>query len=194
MNVIWIGSGAKGGCFAFEVISAPSTIDIGTNFWSRIRSKIKRGFHRMMERFDHNERLFTQLGYASEVTLVHSTQYTDEEARERLLRIARAARGKHTSWLIVDAFLACLGGILAPLPGPNIFFFYPAIRTFAHHLARKGTLKVQGEIIFHFKTDELVDQLELSHMEKAAPKENVLLALQKNYNLKHLEKCLRNHR
>ena len=116
----------------------------------------------MMERFDHSERLFTQLGYASQVTLIHSTQYTGEEARERLLRIARAAHGKHTSWLVVDAFLACLGGILAPLPGPNIFFFYPAIRTFSHHLARKGTLKVQGKIIFHFKTEDLIDQLDLA--------------------------------
>lgn len=194
MNVIWIDSGTKGGCFVFEVISTTrSARDIRTGFWGGLRSKVKRGFHRMMERFDHNERLFTQLSYASQVTLIHSNQYTGEEARKRLLRIARAAHGKHTSWLAVDAFLACLGGILAPLPGPNIFFFYPAIRTFSHHLARKGTLKVQGEIIFHLKTDDRIDQLELGHTEKFAPEKDILLALETDYNLKDLGKCLRDH-
>jgi hypothetical protein len=193
MNVLWIDSGAKGGFFAFEVISAPSASDIRTGPWKGLRIKVIKWFHRIMERFDHSERLFTQLGYARQVNLIHSTQHTGEEIRKRLLRMARAAQGKHTSWLVVDTLLACLGGILTPLPGPNIFFFYPAIRTFSHYLARKGTLKVQGKIIFHFETDDLIDQLEIGFVRGITPKKDVLLALEANYNLKNLEGCLEGH-
>ncbi len=190
MNVVWIGLGKDKGYFAFEEISSPTVAEDEPGRWARLRNKVQQGYQRMLERFDHVERLFAQLRHAQTVTLVHSTQCSGEEVQKKLERLARVGYSKHTSWLVVDALLACAGGILAPLPGPNIFFFYPAIRTMSHHFARKGALKVRT-MAFQFKTDSLLDELELSLAETSKPNLDTVRSLEERYNLKNLEEFLK---
>jgi hypothetical protein len=41
---------------------------------------------------------------------------------------------------LVSVVALVLTPVLVPLPGPNLFLYYPGLRTISHYLARKGTL------------------------------------------------------
>jgi hypothetical protein len=51
-------------------------------------------------------------------------------------------RHKHTFWMALDCLVSvvalALTPVLVPLPGPNLFLYYPGLRTISHYLARKG--------------------------------------------------------
>ena len=190
MNVVWIGFEGDQGCFAFEEDSAPPILDGQTGRWARLRHKVLRGYQRMLERFDHRERLFAQLRHTRHVTLIHSTRYSGEGVQKKLERLARVGYSKHTSWLVVDALLACAGGILAPLPGPNVFFFYPAIRSMSHHFARKGTVRVRS-MEFQSRVDPLLDEIELRLKAGSRLEKDVIQSLEERYNLENLEEFLK---
>jgi hypothetical protein len=40
----------------------------------------------------------------------------------------------------VSVVALVLTPVLVPLPGPNLFLYYPGLRTISHYLARKGAL------------------------------------------------------
>lgn len=76
-----------------------------------------------------------------------------------------------------------------PLPGPNIFFFYPAARAMGHYLARKGAEKAMNLEKLSFQADPLIDQIDrsLGHLETV---KNTIVQLENLYNVHNLESHL----
>ena len=66
--------------------------------------------------------------------------YTLDAAR--LQRVLRRQRWKHVFWFSIDFVLTgvviTLTPILAPIPGPNLFFYYPFLRLLSHYRAILG--------------------------------------------------------
>ena len=75
-----------------------------------------------------------------------------------------------------------------PLPGPNVFFFYPAARTFGHYLARSGARRASQSQL-EFVSDPLIGQVEKGLAESAAVGAEIA-NLEVKYNVEKLEQLL----
>ena len=57
-------------------------------------------------------------------------------------RFLRLQRWKHVFWFSIDgvitAVVVVLTPLLAPIPGPNVFFYYPVLRLLSHLRAIRG--------------------------------------------------------
>ncbi len=76
-----------------------------------------------------------------------------------------------------------------PVPGPNIFFFYPAARTLGHYLARKGAQHALncGKLSFH--SEPLIDRVQ-NHLQDLKTVQDTLAGLVERYHLPDLERLL----
>lgn len=84
------------------------------------------------------QRLLWHLRRQPEAVLVYPADL-DEAQAARLLRTAlERDRRRHTVWLVVDALLLVLSGLVALIPGPNLLAYYFAFRCVGHYLARRG--------------------------------------------------------
>ena len=160
-----------------------------TSRWSRLQGKIHSIYRRLEERFDYDERLCAALHHVPELKVRYSTRLGEEDARELLRRFFVRHRLKHSAWLKVDVVLAGLGSLLTLIPGPNVFFFYPAIRAYGHYQALRG-VRDRGKLDRSlFVPEPLIDQVQsnLDQMEQIRP---LLVQLEQQYNLTDLERRL----
>jgi len=113
-------------------------------------------YMKLEDRIDPMERVLKAIGSSSEL-VVHFPQTLDEsQARSTLRDILRKQRIKHLLWLSVDSVITlivlALTPILMPIPGPNVFFYYPALRLLSHHRARRGATAALGSMPAQFKS------------------------------------------
>ena len=131
------------------------------SWWTRLRSRIVDGYRRLRRHFAYQERMLGQLRHAEQLSVFHAVSFEPDRVERDLLKHLRVSHGKHTRWFILDAIVAGLGGILTPLPGPNVFFFYPAVRVLGHYLARKGA-RHAGRLPRSINGEPLIDKVEES--------------------------------
>ena len=160
-----------------------------TTRWSRLQDQIRTTYRRLEERFDYDERLCSALRQVPELKVHHSTRMDSEAARKLLHRFFARQRLKHSAWLKVDVVLAGLGSLLTPIPGPNVFFFYPAIRAFGHYTALRGVRDPGRLDRASFRPEPLIDQVQMNidQIEKLRP---LLVQLEQRYHLTDLERRL----
>jgi hypothetical protein len=116
----------------------------------RLKGQILEFYNKFKERFDPQEIVCSTLRFAEEITILHPESMGKDEAETKLSKFLSKSGKKHLVWLWIDGILAMMGGILTPLPGPNLFFFYPAARAISHYFAGKGvdTAKSLGRKTF----------------------------------------------
>jgi hypothetical protein len=119
---------------------APSA---GETRWRRLRARIHDAYESFKRRFDYQENVCATLRHASSLSLVHSPDVAPDEAQSALDAFLRERLLRHRKWRFVDMILALLGTLLTPLPGPNIFFLYPAARALSHHFAVRGVRRAR---------------------------------------------------
>ena len=75
-------------------------------------------------------------------------------------RVLRRQRWKHLFWFSIDFVITgvviVFTPVLAPIPGPNVFFYYPFLRLLSHYRAILGALS--GLKSRHIEFKELTDQ------------------------------------
>jgi hypothetical protein len=83
-------------------------------------------------------------------------------------RVLRRQRWKHVFWFSVDlvatGVVIVFTPILAPIPGPNLFFYYPFLRLLSHYRAIVGAVSGLNSSDIEFK-----DLPELSRLEDNFP-------------------------
>ena len=176
--------------FALQRVDRPDAAELqGGNWWSRLRSRIVDGYRRLRQHFAYQERLLGQLRHARHLSVYHAVSFEPDRVEKDLLQHLRVGYRKHTKWFIVDAIVAGLGGILAPLPGPNVFFFYPAIRALGHYLARKGAGHA-SRLPVSFNGEPLIDVVEKSGLRDLGRIRSELTLLEERYSMDPLEELL----
>src|SRR5215475_8850742 len=92
---------------------------------------------RLEDRIDPAERVLKAMASADEF-VVHGGVPAD------FYRLLRRFAWKHAIWfsvdLLVSAVVIIFTPFLAPLPGPNVFLYYPLLRLLSHYRAIRGTL------------------------------------------------------
>ncbi|MBI4483140.1 MAG: hypothetical protein HY652_09640 [Acidobacteria bacterium] len=125
-----------------------------------LKQRVVEAYQRVVSRFPLAERILTHLRKATAVEIVHSLHWTTEETRERLEAYLEKQLHKHRRWWRVDTVLAAAGAFLLWLPGPNIFFYYPAARSLSHYYAKKGGEQALAQL----RTFRYVPSPELAHI------------------------------
>lgn len=154
-----------------------------------LKQKILGYYNQFKERFDPQENVCSTLYFASQLHVVHPQNLSESEAAQILDGFLASSRKKHSVWLVIDTILAMMGGVLTPLPGPNLFFFYPAARAISHYFARRGVIRAQALEEKNFTTNSLLDTIQgrSNHLETAAPE---IAELEREFGCIHIERLL----
>ena len=111
---------------------------------SRLIRAVRDGYYELQNRLDPMERVFKRMRHAGPMRVHFSSSLSESEAGTRLRSLLASQRNRHGAWMIFDGLLALgtlpLAPFLVPIPGPNLFFYYPALRTFSHWVAWQGAL------------------------------------------------------
>ncbi len=132
---------------------------VSTGYWAKLKDKVRTGYEMVEERLNHEERFFACLRHATSLQVQHRASDTSEASEKKFRQFLRLGYSKQSRWFWVDAVLAFFGIFLMFLPGPNIFFFYPAIRSFGHYQARNGARNALNLSDITFNSEPLVDQI-----------------------------------
>ena len=122
--------------------------------------------------------------------IIHSGRLDEKRLKIKFFLFLQKQRTKHILLLIGEAILLPLSGLLALLPGPNIFFGVLALIMVTHWQAFKGINKVSRKKHL-FVTSQALDEWEqalLSPEEKNL--DDVLEKIEEEYTLKDLNKIL----
>ena len=97
---------------------------------SRLIRAVRDGYYELQNRLDPMERVFKRMRHAGPMRVHFSSSLTEPEAEARLKSLLAGQRNRHGAWMIFDGLLALgtlpLAPFLVPIPGPNVFFYYPA--------------------------------------------------------------------
>jgi len=115
-------------------------------------------YQRLEDKIDPIERVLKAMASTNRYVV-----YTpDRLAFERALR---RQRWKHGFWFSIDVVITAVvivfTPILAPIPGPNLFFYYPFLRLLSHYRALRGTASGLNSPEIQFK--DLPEPSSLAH-------------------------------
>lgn len=127
---------------------------------TRLGKKILEFYNKFKENFDPQENVCSTLRYADRIVLVHPMSIPEVDSAEILKQFFSRSGKKHGLWMVFDSILAIMGVILTPVPGPNLFFFYPAARAVSHYFARKGVNTANTIDRKDFTTNPLLDTIQ----------------------------------
>jgi len=124
------------------------------------------------------------------IEILHSGRLDAKRLKMKFFLFLQKQRTKHMLLLIGEAILLPLSGLLALLPGPNIFFGFLALILFTHWQAFKGINKVARKK-HHFIISQALNEWEQA---LSSPEEKnlnaVLEKIEDKYALKDLNKIL----
>ncbi|HYR84662.1 MAG TPA: hypothetical protein VE422_11340 [Terriglobia bacterium] len=97
---------------------------------------------KLEDRIDPGERVLKAMASADRL-IVHSIQAENgAQTAKEFERILKRQRAKHVVWFSIDllfcAVVVLFTPFLAPIPGPNVFFYYPFLRLLSHYRAIRG--------------------------------------------------------
>ena len=99
-------------------------------------------YTRLEDRIDPAERVLKAMAEANRFVVYFIRVENGGPIGFEFERVLNRQRRKHTFWLwidiVVSAVVLVLTPILAPLPGPNVFFYYPFLRLLSHYRAIRG--------------------------------------------------------
>lgn len=105
-------------------------------------------YMRLEDRIDPVERMLKAMAFAREF-VVYSANPDD------FYRVLRRQRWKHVFWFSIDFVITgvviIFTPILAPIPGPNVFLYYPFLRLLSHYGAIRGALHAMKSRNVEFK-------------------------------------------
>ena len=101
----------------------------------------REAYAKVEDKIDPMERVLKRLRHTTELDLAYSPSLEEPAALKKFEALLSRQKNKHALWTGVDFFLSIISIVLIPLPGPNLFLYYPALRTVSHYLARRGALQ-----------------------------------------------------
>ena len=160
MNLLLFTTTDRSYFIVSRIPRAPKRL-INEGWVANLRQKIHDIYESIRHRFDYQENVCVSLRHADKLTLHYSAERNEDNAGKSLNDFLTFRNAKHRRWLIIDIILALFGSLLTPIPGPNVFFFYPAARALSHFLALKGIKRVRA-VNFDLNSSILIQQVENS--------------------------------
>lgn len=191
LQVLILHPTAKGSYF---LISDPLSSETGETaqqpgLLHRVRLRVHDAYESLKRRFDYQENVCATLRHASDLDLIHTDHLTCEQAQQHFQDFLKGRISKHRIWFGIDLTLALLGALLTPIPGPNVFFLYPAARALSHYFAlsgARGALRLERHPC---KTDFLLTRIQ-QNLKSLDVVEQEVQKLERTYNIYRLQPLL----
>lgn len=100
--------------------------------------RLKERFLRTIAESIAEQRLLWHIRRLSAATAVYPSDLGEADATAIIRTGLRRDLEKHRRWLIIDALLLIVSGLLAVIPGPNLLAYYFAFRVVGHYLSMRG--------------------------------------------------------
>jgi hypothetical protein len=111
-----------------------------------------RYYQKLEDRIDPIERMVKALNYPGTLVVWHAPGL---DAGREIGEFLRRQGVKHTVWVCLDGVVTAVAIVLAPftapIPGPNVAFFYPFLRLLSHIQALRGVRKAQSDATLIFR-------------------------------------------
>jgi hypothetical protein len=161
--------------------------DLGT--LDRIKDQVRTAYEKLRHKFSYQENVCSTLRHAGSLTLVHPGSLRPDQVEKRFRAFLQFRARKHRRWMLIDGGLALLGSLLTPIPGPNVFFLYPAVRTLSHYLALRGVRKAQKLKKLGFQAESVIDRIQ-ENIERLECVESEILDLERRFEVRDLKSLL----
>jgi hypothetical protein len=97
---------------------------------------------RLEDRIDPQERVLKAMNSAERMRIHFAPGQDPAKIEQRFDYLLWRQRWKHIFWVAVDTIVcgvvAAFTPILAPIPGPNVLFYFPFLRWLSHYRAIRG--------------------------------------------------------
>jgi len=167
----------------------PETEDTDQGTLEKLKHRIRSAYEKIRHKFDYQENVCSTLRHAESLKLIHPESLDAREVERRFRAFLDFRERKHRRWMIIDGVLALLGSVLTPIPGPNVFFLYPAVRTLSHYLALRGVRKAQNLKMLALEAESVIDRIQLS-IDRLESVENEIRDLERRFDLRGLKSLL----
>jgi hypothetical protein len=124
------------------------------------------------------------------VEILHSGRLDEKRLKIKFFLFLQKQRTKHILLLVGEAILLPVSGLLALLPGPNVFFGVLALIMFTHWQALKGINKISRKSRL-FMTSRTLNEWEQALLSQKRKNLTAILdKIEEEYNLKDMNKIL----
>jgi hypothetical protein len=124
------------------------------------------------------------------VEILHSGRLNEKRLKIKFFLFLQKQRTKHILLLVGEAILLPVSGLLALLPGPNVFFGVLALIMFTHWQALKGINKISRKNRL-FMTSRTLNEWEQALLSQERKNLTAILdKIEEEYNLKDMKKIL----
>ncbi len=110
---------------------------------------------KLEDRIDPQERVLKAVAEAEQLVIYHPLDL-NSQVRIKFDGVLRKQRLKHIFWFAIDLVVCgvviVFTPILAPIPGPNVFFYYPFLRLLGHYRAILGASQGLRSTRIEFKS------------------------------------------
>lgn len=111
-------------------------------WFGRVLEKGHEYYVKLEDRIDPGERVLKAMASVESFVVYHGRTQDSEDARTRYRAVLRRQRLKHLIWFSVDLAVSAVAlvftPILAPIPGPNFFLYFPLLRMLSHFRGMRG--------------------------------------------------------
>nr|ALS89472.1 mitochondrial K+-H+ exchange-related protein [uncultured bacterium] len=132
------------------------------------------------------QRLLWHLRRQTAATLYYPDDLDEARALASLRSQLTYDYERHRRWLVIDAVLFLLSGLLTLVPGPNVIAYYFAFRLVGHYLSMRGAR--QGLTGFTWRTEKspLLSELRRAINLEPSARERHVLDVALRLRLEHL--------
>jgi hypothetical protein len=155
----------------------------------KLKHRVRSAYGKIRHKFDYQENVCSALRHAETLRLVHPESLKQQEAENQFRGFLDSRERKHKRWMIIDGVLALFGSLLTPIPGPNVFFLYPAVRALSHYLALRGVRQAQRLKLLTFEAESVIDRIQLN-LERLDNVESEIRELEDRFDLRNLKSIL----
>lgn len=124
------------------------------------------------------------------VEILHSGRLAEKRLKIKFFLFLQKQRTKHILLLVGEAILLPVSGLLALLPGPNVFFGVLALIMFTHWQALKGINKISRKSQLFITSQTLNEWEQALLSQKRKNLTAILDKIEEEYNLKDMNKIL----
>jgi hypothetical protein len=111
-----------------------------------IVQRIKARFRRTIAETVAEQRLLWHMRRQSRATAVHPSDLDEVRVMQVVNSNMRSDYEKHRRWLVINALLFIVSGLLTLVPGPNVIAYYFAFRLVGHFLSMRGARQALDRI------------------------------------------------